>query len=203
LRYYPMADTIEETASILKIGIDSFLSNITDCLQGDLKDKLEARIKAYEQLKLPKNLAKRLALLQAASTSPDIILVATETNSTVPEVAKLYFKVGQAFFFSPLRETIETVAMATTLWGRRLVISLIEDLYNYQSDLTINMLLYAAEQRIQTDDHFEALLENWMQAHQNQIINIQHAIKESKIETALDLTAATVIVRELRHLSGN
>lgn len=203
LRYYPMADTIEETASILQIGIDSFLSNITECLQGDLRRKLDDSIKAYEHLKLPKDLAKRLALLQSASTSPDIILVATETGNTVPEVAELYFKVGQSFFFSPLRDTIETAAMATTLWDRRLVASLIEDLYNYQSDLTINMLLYAKEQRIQTNDHFEALLESWMQAHQNQIINIEHAIKESQIETALDLTAATVIVRELRHLSGN
>ncbi len=203
LRYYPMAETIEETASVLHIGIDSFLSNITECLQGNLKERLDHSIQAYESLNLPKDLAKRLALLQAASTSPDIILVATETGNTVPEVAELYFKVGQSFFFSLLRDTIESASIATTLWDRRLVANLIEDLYNYQSDLTINMLLYAKEQSVKTGDHFEALLESWINSHRNQIANIEHAIQESHIKTVLDLTAASVIVRELRYLSGN
>ena len=203
LRYYPMADTIKETTNVLQIGIESFLSHIDETLHPVLKEKLEEKINKYQEQGLPQDLSKRLGLLQTASTSPDIILIANETQCTVPDVAEVYFKIGLSFFFGPLRDVVEGTIATTTLWDRRLVASLLEDLYNYQSDLTISILLYAQENNIPTDDHFETLLEHWNKAHQNQIRNIELAMKEGQVETKPDLAAISVIVRELRHLSGN
>lgn len=203
LRYYPMADTIKDTANILGIGIESFLSNVMDSLNDNEKDKLAQIIKHYKTLNLPKTLRERLALLQLASTSPDIILIASETGYTVPETAELYFKVGQIFYFVKLREIIEKTKISHTSWERRLTSNLLEDLYNYQSDLVVNMLEYADKFKINTNDHFKALLSKWVEANRHQIDNIEHAIKESQIETKPDLTALSIIVRDLRHLSGN
>jgi glutamate dehydrogenase len=201
LRHYPMATTITETINVLSIGIESFLANIMDCLDENGKEALLATISEYKDMQLPEELAQRLALLRTAATSPDIILIASETLFTVPEVAELYFKVGDLFHFTSLRETIDSGAFAS-IWERRLASNLLEDFYNYQNDLVVNLLSYATEFNIRLDDHYETLLNGWITAHSTLIETIEQGLKEAQLSVKPDLTALSVLARDLRLLCG-
>lgn len=202
LRYYPMQATIAETAKVLGVGIESFLSNMEFILPDDLKKKIELMIKQANLDGLPNHIAHRLAILGVASTSPDIILIANETKFTVPEVAELYFQVAQRYHFNYLRDVLESPTFNTNVWDRRLSASMIEDLYSYQSDLTINILQHAEAENIKVDDHFETVIERWEHAHRNIIDSVRNTIKEGQIQTTPDLTIIGVIMRDLRVFSG-
>lgn len=203
LRYYPISSTIEETIELLGIGIESFLNNIIDCVDHETQSMMVQEIDDLCNAMIPRNLAERLVMLKQAASSPDIILIANDTNFTVPEVATLYFKVGNDLHFSKLRYLIDHGGFGKTQWARKLFSGLQEDLYNYQSDLVISMLNYARNYNIPTDDNFEGLIDKWKVSHNGILNNITHSIKEARLEENLDLTAVSVIVRELRVLSGN
>jgi NAD-specific glutamate dehydrogenase len=203
LRYYPIAETIEKTIGNLFGGMESFLSHIMQSLDEEGQERLSNHIKAYADLQLPEALARRLALLKIAATSPDIILIASETGFSIPKSAELYFKVGRKFHFTLLRDFVEKSPTIKTIWDRKLAASLIEDLQNYQSDLVINMLSYAEEYGVATDDGFDVLIQNWIHTNQALLQNLEQAIKESQVQENPDLTTISVLTRELRFLSGN
>lgn len=203
LRHYPMVETIEETTQVLSIGIESFLSHIMESLDNDGKKKLSQIMESYKALKLPKNLSDRLALLQIASSSPDIILIAAESGYNVPDVAKLYFKVGHTFHFGALRDAIEKSPHVTTRWDRRLISSLQEDLYSYQSALVLQMLSRRTTKKMENEESFDLLLQEWSQRHQNQIKSLERILRESQVLQKPDLTSLSIIIRELRQLSSS
>ncbi len=202
LRYYPMADTIAETAKVLGVGIESFLANMESTLPEEDKQKIEKNIKQAKEDGIPSTVAHRLMILGMASTSPDIILIANETRYTVPEVAELYFKVAQQYHFNHLRDLLESPTFNTNIWDRKLSSSMIEDLYNYQSDLTINLLHHAEAENIKVDDNFDKITSTWEHAHRNIIESVRHTMSESQVQTSPDLTVIGVIMRDLRLFAG-
>ncbi len=203
LKYYPMHRTIEETINALCSGVEIFLANINNALDEKGKAKLDDMVKYYENMNLDNSLAKRIAFLKIASTSPDIILIASETGYHVSKVAELYFQIGELFNFSLLKDIITTKSNTSSRWDRRLTNCLLEELFNYQSDLTISILQYIQKFNIKVEDNFTIALNDWSNAHSNNIKNLNSAITESQIESNFNLTAMDVIIRELRHLSGN
>ena len=203
LKYYPMHNNIEETVNSLCSGVELFLSNITSTLDQKGKEKLSSIIQDYEKINIDTSLARRLAFLRIASTSPDIILIASETGYPVPKVAELYFKIGELFKFSMLKDIVENNSNAISRWERRLTSCVLEELFNYQSDLAINILHYVHKFHVKINDGFECALKDWSHAHRNEIKNLEKTIKESQIESNFNLTAIDVIIRDLRHLSGN
>jgi glutamate dehydrogenase len=203
LRYYPLSDTIQRTIDGFSIGIEAFLSNIYTCLDDSGLDRFARQVAHYEQMKLPKSLAERLAMLQIASSSPDIILIASETDYSVPHVAGLYFRVGHLFGFNKIREIIDRSPVTKTQWDRHLVQGILEDIFNYQSDLVVQLLQFAKNQEIGISDGGELVLKQWSIANRNLISKIDHIFTESHIDKNPDLTIISLLVRELRALSGN
>ncbi len=198
LRYYPLSDSIDKTTQVLSVGIDSFLSHMQDTLHSTLKSKIEGEINNATTQGMPKSLAHRLSILKIASTSPDIILIANETKKTVPEVAELYFQTDHNFFFSILRETLDSPTFNTTPWERKLVNAMVEDLYSCQSDLVVHMLEEAETEKIKTNDHFESLLSHWKKSKARILNTITNTIKESQLETKPDLTVLGVVLRDVK-----
>lgn len=201
LKHYPLSESIQTSISGFSIGIEAFLSNIYLCLDEKGLDRFAKHAKSYEDMKLPKDLAERLAMLQIASSSPDIILIASETDYTVPLVAGLYFRVGNLFGFNKIREIIDRSPISKTHWDRNLVQGILEDLYNYQSDLVVQLLQFAKNQEMSISDGGDFTIKQWSLANHNVIRKIDHIFTESHIEINPDLTIISVLVRELRELS--
>lgn len=206
LRYYPLSQSIEDSIHVLSLGIGSFLSHVTSTLDDDDTQRYIAEIKKYEAMGAPKALAERLSMLKIAATSPDIILIASETGYTVPEVAKLYFLAGKQFWFSHVRDIIERFNVAKSPWERYLLHALQEDLYNYQTDLIINLLNYqrnaGTARKGQTYD-ISHLIEHWGSTHEQLLNRIGRMFQESHVEINPDLAILTLVTRELKELSGS
>ena len=136
-------------------------------------------------------------MLRQAASSPDIILIARDMNCTIPEVAALYLRIGNEIHFAQLRVLIEKSKSGGTIWERRHLHNLHEDLYNYQSDLVMAILKYAKKYDISTKQGFEDLLDRWKAAHSSILENIHHSIKEARLDESLDTNALCVVVRDL------
>lgn len=202
LKYYPQGEYIGETVNTLSIGIDSFLKNITNTLDARGHAMLAEDIANYRHDKLSQDLAERLSMLRMTSTSPDIILVASQTGFTVPEVAKLYFLVGTRFGFYRLREILDQSSIANSVWERQLMTTLQEDLYIYQSELVTQLLNYARTLGIDLVSGHEGVIEQWIFAHKGQLDKLEFLFNESKLETNPQISVISLIARELRTLSG-
>ena len=173
-----------------------------ETLHKAVKGKIKIETRVGQSDGLPEDLAHRLAILGVASTSPDIILIANETKFTVPEVAELYFLLGHNFYFSELRDVLDSPVFSANVWDRKLSTAMSEDLYNYQSDLTVNMLAYAEAENVPTDDHYNELIQYWQHAHRNSLDAMRHAMQEGQLESKPDLTVIGVILRDLRQFCG-
>jgi glutamate dehydrogenase len=83
LRHYHVNEGILGTSNLLKLGSETFLENLDECLDDQTKKTLEESIAAYEHLNIGADLSQRIAVLQIAASSPDIILISSHTNSPV------------------------------------------------------------------------------------------------------------------------
>ena len=60
LRYYPIAKTIEETISLLSIGISSFLNSLPDTVDPETQGRIEQEIKNLCDQQVPQILPSAL-----------------------------------------------------------------------------------------------------------------------------------------------
>jgi len=203
LRNYPVNDSIGETTSVLSIGVESFLKNLTQCLDDEDRFRFSEKVINYTEMGLPHELAEKLANLMIAASSPDIILIASETGYTVPEVGTLYFKVGSRYGFNKIRHQIESMNTTQTNWHRAAVHGLVDDLYSYQSDLVINVLSYCKGCKVDFANNGQTFVEYWEDAFGSQVKRVEQVLVEANASENTDLALLSVVTRELRHLSGN
>jgi glutamate dehydrogenase len=195
LRHYRLNENILSTSSVLELGSESFLSNLDSCLDESHKKILEDNIFNYEKLNISSELAQRVAVLQIAASSPDIILIASRTHVPIPQVAKIYFDVGARFYLNTLRQRINQIKLVNS-WQRMALNGCVEDLYTLQCDLVEEILKLAHPHDISSSDAFAA----WISSRQTTIKKIDDLSKEILSLSSLDLAAVSVILREYRHL---
>jgi glutamate dehydrogenase len=202
LRYFPMTERITDTVNVLSIGMDSFLTHIHNVLDEPGLLSYKEQVETYTAMGLPSVLAERLSMLLVASSSPDVILIAAETGFSVPEVASLYFKIGNQFYFRTIRELAEKPTLAKTHWERSHAHFMIEELYTYQGNVVEDVLSFAHKSGYKSIERAQDLLDNWAQAHRNILARIQHMMADPMIMGNTDLSMLSVLTRELRLLSG-
>ena len=195
LRHYHVNEGILGTSNVLKLGSETFLENLDECLDDQTKKTLEESIAAYEHLNIGADLSQRIAVLQIAASSPDIILISSHTNSPVSQVAKIYFEVGARFNFNILRRRIDDIKLGNS-WQRIALNGAIEDLYVLQCDLVEQILKLTHYNKLDFD---EALM-FWIASRKEAIKKIDDLNKEILALGALDLAAVNVLLREYRHL---
>ena len=195
LRHYHVNEGILGTSNVLKLGSETFLEKLDECLDDQTKKTLEESIADYEHLNIGADLSQRIAVLQIAASSPDIILISSHTNSPVSQVAKIYFEVGARFNFNILRRRIDDIKLGNS-WQRIALNGAIEDLYVLQCDLVEQILKLTHYNKLDFD---EALM-FWIASRKEAIKKIDDLNKEILALSALDLAAVNVLLREYRHL---
>lgn len=196
LRHYRIDEGILPTSDVLKIGGESFLENLHDCLDAQTRKTLEKSIAAYEHLKIDADLSQKIAVLQIAASSPDIILIASRTSFPVSQVAKIYFEVGARFCLTALRQRIESIK-SDNAWQRAALNGAIEDLYMLQSGLVEQILNLSGCNKLD----FEDALMFWIASQQEHIQRIDELNQELLSLGSLDFAAVTLLLREYRRLS--
>lgn len=196
LRYHSVS-SIDVATGALRQGIGSFLASLAGSLDEEGYAMLAGYVALYVQEGLEEDLAQRLAILKMAATSPDIVLIASEANRSVEEVAGLYFLVSYRFGFNHLRQCADSLA-SSSFWQRWASSGLQEDLYSYQTHMVIQILQFQSTST--SPQSAQELLNQWINAHQKEVNHFEQILAEAKNYGLNDLALITVVARELRQL---
>jgi glutamate dehydrogenase len=104
------------------------------------RETIAQRMAEYAGDGVPEDLARRVASLHLLAPGLDIVRIAQEAKTSVPDVARTYFVVGDRFGFDWLRDAAASVGASDNHWQRMAVAAIVEDLYGHQKDLTLRVI---------------------------------------------------------------
>lgn len=200
LNNYPLKGSITDMSSGLAQGVQSFLQDLTNSLDAEGEDKFAQALVTYQDFGIDANFAERLAVLQIAASSPDIILVATKTGFTISQVGMLYFLVGSRFQFGKIRDQVRALEPSNQ-WEQQQINGLLEDLYEDHRSLVHQILIFAQKGEIELDDNGIDLVAAWEIENKRLLQRLERLFAEMKLSHIRDLSSLSVVTRELRHLS--
>lgn len=200
LNHYPLDGLLSDLVHDLSIGVGAFLGDLTDCLDAEGEDKLAQTVVFYQNFGIEHAFAERCALLAIAANSPNIVLLASATGFTMREIGTLYFHLGSRFSFGKIRAQVRGI-VTTSTWVNQQLMGLLEDLYNYQSDLTLRVISLAHENPKALEDGGKALMAQFEIDHTEAVARLDRMFLEANIARCQDVATLTVATRELRLLS--
>jgi glutamate dehydrogenase len=124
----------------------------------------------------------------------DLVRVADFTNSSVTDVAKLYFATGQRFGFEWLRQLARSHATLTT-WEKEATNALIEELFDTQKNLTLSIL-----DSERCDGEPDAAINRWAAAHTPALLRHERLSDEVRSSEVRGLAMLTVANHSLKAL---
>lgn len=124
----------------------------------------------------------------------DIIRISrTDAEHGVEDVARVYFGVGARFSLDRLRSASQTIA-AETPWQKTALVTLVEDLYSYQSQLASRVIA-------ETDGTGGAdPVDRWLAARPRVVERVDQTMHDFRAASTVDLAMLTVASRQLRTL---
>jgi glutamate dehydrogenase len=169
--------------------IAAISGKLHDILPASLLGLVKARQGELESENVPERLAYRVASLGVLTAALDIVRLARGRG--VEEVARVYFGVGARFGLDRLRAAGASIA-AETPWQKVAVSAVIDDLFNYQSDLASRVIAEANGARDP--------IEPWLAARQRAVERIDQTMTDFRAAQTFDLAMLTVASRQLRAL---
>src|SRR6185437_12574377 len=95
---------------------------------------------------VPAELALRVASIYRLACANDVSAIADAAEQSVPNVAKVYFLVGERFGLGALRARTESFARVSH-WDRLAVSAAIEELFAHQTTITSRVLTLGKAQK--------------------------------------------------------
>ena len=142
----------------------------------------------------PPELARDIATIPVMFAALDIVRSAERANLPVERAARLYMDIGDRLGIAWLR--LQAVPLSSAnLWRRQAVAAIIDDLYAYQRDLTVQVLAQGAGR---VPD--ETLLEQWMAQRHQAVGRLDDLMAELKVIGPVDFAMLAVANRQLRAL---
>ncbi len=145
---------------------------------------------------IPLTLAKRISSLDAMSSALDIVRIArdgrTRDRSSVEQVARVYYGLGARFGLDRLRTAGAQIA-ADTPWQKAAVMSLIDDLYQYQSAIASRVIVEGNGDADPVDP--------WLSQRSRVVERVDQAMNELRAAPAVDLAMLAVASKQLRTLA--
>lgn len=133
---------------------------IEDLMTRDLIDAYNNKMNNMISAGVPKELARKIAMLRPMSSAYNIIEIALKRKSNIKDVAALYFEVGVLLNFDWLRISVDTLPIKSS-WIKLQFKSFKYDLSDQHRKITSDILKYTQNNT--------ALLEKWTNANKKQL----------------------------------
>jgi glutamate dehydrogenase len=175
-------------------GIATLAQSLADILTPADAEDLARRTAAYEEQKVPPELAQALARLGPLAAGLDIVRIAEAATLPVVEVGRTYFAVGERFALDWLRGAAAGVPLDTH-WDRMAVAAILDDIAGHQRELTVRVLAgggAAGSEGIAT----------WLASRRAAIAQTEALFADLRQAGGLDLAKLAVANRQLRSLIG-
>ncbi|SNR90233.1 MULTISPECIES: NAD-glutamate dehydrogenase [unclassified Azospirillum] len=143
----------------------------------------------WSEQQVPGDLASHIAQLPALAAATDIAAVTVETGKPAPDVAALYFQLGDRLGLDTLRARTLDVK-ADNHWQRQAVAAILDDLFSLQARLTARVLAQPGSNP----------LEVWIAQRQGPLDRINSLLTELRAASSVDIAMLAVASRQLRGL---
>ncbi|ACM49219.1 Conserved hypothetical protein [Anaplasma marginale str. Florida] len=145
-------------------------------------------------------IAQRIGGLRFSVFAMDIIHLAESTGADIVAVGKVYFKLRSVLSFSRIRELAMQVDAASPYWQRVAVRNLLDDLSDYQSIITGNivkrMILEKVDMQKCVDGVVQEHVDSWCTQYKSQLDGYYRFLEDIN-STQLDLSRLVLIIRAL------
>jgi len=155
---------------------------------------IDARHNGFVDGGAPESLAREIASLPVMFAALDIVRSAERARVPVTKSASIYVDIGDRLGISWLR--LQAVPLSSAnLWRRQAVAAIIDDLYAYQRDLTIQVLALGSE-----NHSVDILFEQWIAQRHQAVARLDDLMAELKVIGQVDFAMLAVANRQLRAL---
>ena len=142
--------------------ISDLSQNIDGYLIGKFKENYEANLKEFVKLKVPYEMARRVAILGPLSYAYSIIDVSNKYKASVEQVARIHFELGQRFSIDWLRYCANNIVVENN-WQKLAVRGFKDELADIHRKITASAIEYIGKP--------EGSLEKWYK-HNNKYIKL-------------------------------
>ncbi|MDX2221228.1 MAG: NAD-glutamate dehydrogenase [Rhodospirillaceae bacterium] len=197
LRNVPAPMDISATVAKLKPVVDVFKKDYRGMWSDEVAGYVNRAADAYKAKGVPADTALDVALLFRIAAANDVWRLSEALKQPVPQVARMYFLVGQRFGMGDLRRSTEDLAR-TSHWERLAVSAAVEELYAHQTKLTQLILTLGKARKLAGDKAIEA----WAAANKAPVDRFDQVLGEIRGAETVSLAMLTVANRQLSALSA-
>jgi glutamate dehydrogenase len=187
-----IAATIERFAT----GAAKLADALPGVLDGEDREKFDARADELAAAGVPKALAERVAGMPGLFSALDIVEVVGATGRSLEDVTAAYFQLGFRLELNWLRDRIIELPRANR-WQALARAALRDDLYNLHRELA-QEVLQAGD--AEADHDIERELDAWVQRNATAIERAKGMLDDIKATRVYDTTTLPVALREVRNL---
>ena len=186
-----IAPTIERFES----GIGALAERLADLIPEETGAEIERASRRAADAGVPMPLAREVASLDALYSGCDIVTIATDAGRRVEDVARVYFAAGHRVGLDWLRRRAAALT-AETEWQSRAAASIVDDLYQQQSALTVRIVESMGRGR-----DVPAAAERWWKTNERAVARAESVVAELRVAGSVDLAMLSVAGREIRALA--
>lgn len=165
-------------------GLDSILSPT-------LKKARDAKANQYIARQAPKELAQRIANLDALAPACDIVRISVGGHFEPEAVAKVYYGIGDRFGFDWLRTAALKIVRGDQ-WEKSATTGIVDDLYATQTRLVTRVMDVSGGANLAP-----AIIESWAEANNHAVKRVTNMITEIKAGPSVNLAKLSVVNRQL------
>ncbi len=177
-------------------AIDAVGGRVAQTLEGGAREDVESRTAGLLAARVPEDLARRVAALDAMAGALDIVEVAQAQQRDVADVAEVYFRLGHRLELDWLAHRIGALD-ASGHWEVLARQALRDDVAGLQRALARDVLARTE------GGTAAARIDAWEATHRGARDRAARVVEELKSAPAPDLAMLSVALRELRNLAAN
>ena len=193
--------SIENTISQYTTGISELVDHMPEIVAEDDYNAMTARTAALTAVKVPEDLARRIASLEVLPAVGDIVRIAANLRVPVVDCGRMYFAIGARLGIDWLRHAAKRITGETD-WETLALAAIVDESYSHQSELTTRVLDMAGGGKL-NKRAASGLIEMWLDSHDDAVSRSHQLIDELRAVDQVDLAMLTVANAQLRNLINN
>lgn len=185
---------VSATVEIFSSGIQSLASKSSSFVGNSLSQDVKTKKDYYHSNGVDNNLSGEIANLAIASSYPDIILSAQKSNTSYEDAAKIFFILGEKFYYQWLISRVEKLPEGG-YWQKMLIKTLKDDTFDQQRELC-NIVSSTAKSDISDK------IETWLCKNSNKVKVFYDFVDSIKLLDNLDHAKLVIAVKQIKVLTS-
>lgn len=172
-------------------AISDILKNLDSMINQTARENRDSKMNSFVERKVPKELAIKIASLDALASAPDIVLVAQKTGIPTSMVGQVYFEIGDRFKIGWLRLEARKL-FSDSHWDNMALKTLVGTFYDKQMKLTEDVL-----QTAYNKDSYELTIDKWFTDKKKSITRYNNFMQDLKAQDRTSQAMLTVAVERV------